>query len=226
VIKADKDFWLRVVEAYGSCRESKNWGGFYTVFPYDIVLTSLEDFVEFMSIMRVNFNLSKGLNRIIRSRFNIPIPPAEVLKRIKLGFRYLLRSKPLLSSMKKITIVFTDVPENYNVFNRRYGLYKSKSEWIITLTLQAANIPFVYKPTTKITGLGNYHPDFYFKGNDGAVVVWEHWGLNSEHYCVNKERKLALYRNKGFIVVESFERDSFYHQVQSNVGLLKSLLNN
>lgn len=89
---------------------------------------------------------------------------------------------------------------------------RSKSELIIANVLDMRQIPYQYEAALELSGKIKY-PDFTMRRlSDGALIVWEHFGLLSDAgYRQQVKRKIALYAENGYFPYEnlicSYEKD-------------------
>ncbi len=83
-------------------------------------------------------------------------------------------------------------------------MVRSKSEAYILSSLYAAGIPFRYE-CRLVSGDIDCYPDFTIRRPaDGALVIWEHFGLMSQQsYLQNAQSKIQKYIAGGFYPMEN-----------------------
>ncbi len=83
--------------------------------------------------------------------------------------------------------------------------FQSKSEVLIDDWLYKHWI--VHESEHKLPGFEDLHSDFGIPTKDGVVVYIEYWGLDTDRYLRNKERKLEKYKKYSYKLIELTRED-------------------
>ena len=93
-----------------------------------------------------------------------------------------------------------EMESDYMVENSQNGGFRSKSEWMIAVSLSKAEIPFKYEKKL-LLGDSVLYPDFTLLDTaNRREIYWEHFGMMDDpDYVLSTAKKLMLYSSFGLI---------------------------
>lgn len=145
--------------------------------------------------------LAGAIKRLKRQRVQNQNKRNKTYQRLPLAFpekRYQYSRKAL---------AWMEAPYEKNPFHPEQLIYKtksgimvrSKSERMIADFLTEHGIPFRYEAKLMVGGR-TYYPDFTILCEDGALLLWEHFGMmDQDEYFKHACEKIKAYRKKGYM---------------------------